>query len=112
MKGLRWTNGEYAQWIARHNRAAVSPTNMEPDSKPAVKKANASKAVYPRVSIRVHSKRRRLTDPDGIAAKAAIDGLVRGGLLTDDSAKTIKEVSFSQELSDVEETVIEVWEEK
>ena len=49
------------------------------------------------VCIFVHSKRHRLADPDGISAKAAIDGLVRSGILEDDSAKFIKEVSFTQE---------------
>jgi len=48
-----------------------------------------------RVCIHVHSKRRRLTDPDGIYAKAVIDGLTSGGILLDDSAKFIKEVSNS-----------------
>ena len=61
-----------------------------------------------RCRVHVHSKRRRLCDPDGISAKAAIDGLVAAKLLRDDSAKFIKEVSFSQEVSEVEETIIEI----
>lgn len=64
-----------------------------------------------RASIRVHSKRNRLADPDGISAKAVIDGLVLGGILRDDNAKFVKEVSFTQEISKVEETIIDVfWE--
>ena len=64
-----------------------------------------------RCRVHVHSKRRRLCDPDGISVKAAIDGLVAAKLLRDDSTKCIKEVSFSQEVSEVEETVIDiVWE--
>ena len=35
------------------------------------------------VSIHVHSVRKRLTDADGISAKAAIDGLVHAGILKD-----------------------------
>jgi hypothetical protein len=56
--------------------------------------------------IHVHSRRRRLADPDGISAKAAIDGLRLGGLLIDDSAKYVKSVTFSQELSERDETII------
>ena len=62
-------------------------------------------------SIHIHSKRKRLADPDGISAKAAIDGLRKAGVCPDDSAKFIKEVTFSQELSKEDETVITVvWE--
>ncbi len=61
-----------------------------------------------RVCIHIHSRRRRLADPDGISAKAAIDGLAEGGILIDDSAKYVKEVSFSQEKSETEETVIDI----
>ncbi len=61
-----------------------------------------------RVCIHFHSKRRRLADPDGVSCKAAIDGLVQGGILRDDSAHFVKEVSFSQEVSEVEETIIEI----
>lgn len=60
--------------------------------------------------IHIHSKRKRLTDADGVSAKAAIDGLVHGGLLQDDSAKFVTEVSYSQEKSKEEETTIELWE--
>lgn len=47
--------------------------------------------------VHVHSIRKRLGDVDGISAKAAIDGLVKSGLLTDDSAKHIRQIKFTQE---------------
>jgi hypothetical protein len=65
-----------------------------------------------RCCIHIHSKRKRLTDADGVSAKAAIDGLVHGNLLQDDSSKFVKEVSYSQEQSKDEETIIELWEVK
>jgi Holliday junction resolvase RusA-like endonuclease len=63
-----------------------------------------------RCNIHIHSKRKRLTDADGASAKAVIDGLVHGGLLQDDSSQFVKEVSYSQEQSKEEETIIEIWE--
>ena len=48
------------------------------------------------VCILIHSFRHRLGDPDGISAKAAIDGIVASGILADDTAKQIKEVRFKQ----------------
>ena len=62
--------------------------------------ANASKKTArfnSPVRISIHSLRHKLADADGISGKAAIDGLVHAGLLADDSAKEVKEVSYSQE---------------
>jgi len=64
--------------------------------------------LHTRCSIRVHSKRKRLADPDGISAKAVLDGLTKAGILVDDSAKYVKEVWFSQEKSKEEETIIQI----
>ena len=48
------------------------------------------------VCIYVTHYRHRLADPDGISVKAAIDGLVKVGILRDDSCKEIKEVRSRQ----------------
>jgi len=60
------------------------------------------------VRIHIHSIRNRLVDPDGISAKAAIDGIVKAGILEDDSAKFVKEVSYSQEKGKEEKTIISI----
>lgn len=60
------------------------------------------------VSIHIHSKRKRLVDIDGISAKAIIDGIVHSGLLVDDSPAYVKEVSYSQETSSEEETIVTI----
>lgn len=70
-----------------------------------------------RCSIHIHSKRFRFADSDGISAKAAIDGLVHGGLLQDDSPSYVSETSFTQEKvskakGEKEETIIYVYEDK
>jgi len=59
--------------------------------------------------LHIHSKRKRLTDADGVSAKAAIDGAVHAGLLQDDSPEFVQEVSYSQEKAKTEETIIELW---
>jgi len=48
------------------------------------------------VCIIVNSYRKRLCDPDGISAKAVIDGIVKAGILSDDTTKQISEVRFKQ----------------
>lgn len=113
MGGIRWTQEEYEAYLrlAAKNRAAVPAPDLESDSEHGSKTENVDKEVYPRFRIHVHSKRRRLTDPDGVSAKTAIDGLVKGGIFRDDSAKYISAVTFTQELSKLEETIIEVWQE-
>lgn len=49
-----------------------------------------------RVNIHVRSYRRLNCDPDGISAKAALDGIVEAGILADDSAKQV--ACFSSEV--------------
>ena len=51
---------------------------------------------HTRVHVHIHSVRSRLADPDGISGKAAIDGLVKAGILADDSAKEVEGVTHSQ----------------
>lgn len=92
------------------NRAADSPANMESHScdEPLGEKKNTG--FNPPYSIRVHTIRKRLGDPDGVSAKAAIDGIVKAGLLPDDSAKFIKEILFTQEKGKEEKTIITITE--
>lgn len=58
--------------------------------------------------IHVHSVRKRLTDADGVSAKAAIDGLVHAGVLYDDDPSHVRQVTFSQEQGEPEETIITI----
>lgn len=65
-----------------------------------------------RVDIFIHTKRKRLVDPDGISPKAAIDGLVHSGVLKDDTSVYIRKVEmWSQEkvkADEEEETIITI----
>ncbi len=71
-----------------------------------------SKRLDKKVYIKIHSRRKRLADPGGISDKATIDGLVIAGILVDDSAEFIEEISHSQEkckASEEEETIISIY---
>lgn len=61
-----------------------------------------------RVDIHVHSIRKRLADPDGIAFKYCLDAIVRAGILKNDTAQEIRQVTFSQEKGKQEQTVITI----
>ena len=91
------------------NKTPVSAANVES----VVGNELLGKKKTPRLdtpcSLHIHSRRHRLADPDGISCKAAIDGLVLAGVLPDDSAKYVKEITQSQEkisTKEVEETLI------
>lgn len=58
--------------------------------------AGQSKTFNSPVDLLVVCFRARLADPDGISAKAAIDGCVHIGILRDDNAKWVREVRFRQ----------------
>ena len=50
--------------------------------------------------------RKRLCDPDGISVKAAIDGIVKAGILKDDSPEFVEEIIQKQVKSNDEKTEI------
>jgi len=60
------------------------------------------------VCIHCHSVRKRLVDRDAISIKAALDGIVQAGILRDDTAKEIKEITYSQEKGNEEKTIITI----
>jgi hypothetical protein len=47
-----------------------------------------------RVNIHVISYRKARHDPDGVSAKAVIDGIVKAGILRNDSTDEVKKVSY------------------
>ena len=63
--------------------------------------------------IHLHCRRHRITDSDGISAKAVIDGLVLAGILANDTTKEIVEsptITQEQVGRDVpEETIVKIY---
>jgi len=79
---------------------------MESNTVHAALPANCFAEMDSRVTITIISYRRINHDPDGISAKAAIDGLVHAGILADDSSKQVKKVTFESRKSKDERTEI------
>jgi hypothetical protein len=79
-----------------NNSNTGKATNLERIVSNAPLSKGKSPAFDSPVSIRVHSYRVRLVDVDGVSAKYAIDGLVMGGVLRDDTTKEVREVVYSQ----------------
>lgn len=96
--------------IKKGSEAPDPLADLEQDFRDEALEQEEVASLNPPVRIHIHSKRKRLVDADGISAKAAIDGLVHAGVLPDDSARYVKEVSYSQEKDREEETIIEIWE--
>ena len=92
--------------MSNKDRDTHSAANVESTvgNAPVAKKKDARPDS--RYHIHVHSVRNRLCDPDGISAKAAIDGIVKAGILPDDSARYVKAVSYTQEKGAEEKTII------
>ena len=93
-------------------KATVSSTNMEQNFGNAPLRAEKVERLDTPCRLHIHSRRHRLVDADGVSAKAAIDGIVHAGLLEDDSAQHVKEVTYSQEKigkREIEETIITVY---
>ena len=93
------------------DRATDSASNLEPIVSDEPIQTSRRAAFDSRVDIRIVSYRTRLADADGISAKAAIDGLVHAGVISDDSTKEVREVSYLQvkvKNKNEEKTVIQI----
>ena len=62
------------------------------------------------VNIHVISYRKLKHDPDGVSVKAVLDGIVRAGILPDDSTEQVKSITFESRKSKEEKTIIEITE--
>ena len=91
------TTDQYKPPKKVRDSVALQVANMERAVRNEQVEAKKSPRFDSPVSILIHSRRCRLTDADGVSAKAAIDGLVKAGVLQDDSQKYVKEVRYSQE---------------
>ncbi len=80
----------------RENYSTLSFADLEPVARDATLGAEGFKARDTRVSISVHSVRKRIADADGVSAKAVIDALVANGVLQDDSPAFVESVTHTQ----------------
>jgi hypothetical protein len=93
--------------MAHHNNPAVPVADLERNPRHAPRAKAAAKEVYPRVCIRVHHRSRQAADATGRCHKWAVDGIVRGGILVDDSPKYVKEVTETFEIGK-DQTIITI----
>ena len=102
---LRHTN-----WLKseNNNNSAFQAPDMESVIRNGALAEGKGDKMAEKYSIHIHSIRKRLADTEGLSAKACIDGLRDAGILPNDSAKFIKEVTFSQEVGKKDETIITV----
>ena len=108
MAGFRMTQEEYESYMAHHNSSAVQTSNVEPATSNEPLGKGKSTPLDTPVRIRCHTKGKRLGDCDGRSFKAALDAIVTGGILPTDSAKSVTQVSFTQEHSDEDQTIITI----
>jgi hypothetical protein len=100
---MRVTEAEYAKL---QNRNTNRPANVESAAKVKPLAADENTPPDTRYNLHIHSVRKRLCDLDGISSKAAIDGIVKAGILPDDSAQYIKQITYTQEKGSPERTEI------
>ena len=91
-----------------NHRSSLSTANMESGTGNGPLATQGFTKCSPRACVHIRSYRKRLTDSDGVSAKAAIDGIVKTGVLVDDSPEFVEQVSYSQEKADEEKTVITI----
>lgn len=111
MSGIRWTEDELRAWqIKSANRSPVPTADKQSTAAARAGATDENKKVHTRYRVCILQRRKRLVDTDGVNIKAAIDGLVCGGLLPDDSPQRLESILVTQEKSATETTEIEIWE--
>jgi len=96
--------------LSNKDNASLSPSNLEQDIGNESLAEKEAERLNPRFNITVTSYRKRKHDPDGISAKAVLDGLVRRGLLKDDSTSEVNQITFKSEITKGDEKTIVVLE--
>ena len=91
-----------------NNRIALPTANMEQNTGNEPLATEEFKGFDSLVNIRVISYRKLKHDPDGVSAKAVLDGIVRAVILADDSTKQVKSITFESIQSKEEKTIIEI----
>lgn len=91
-----------------NNRASIPSTDMEQDTGDAPVAEKDATRFDTLVNIHVISYRKLKHDPDGISVKAVLDGIVRAGILADDSTEQVKSITFESIKSKEEKTIIEI----
>jgi hypothetical protein len=91
-----------------YRQIADKTSNVEQHTINVPKITDALKITDKGCSIHIHSIRKRLTDSDGICAKFAIDAIVLAGIIENDDPSIVKEVSYSQEKGEPEQTIITI----
>jgi len=104
-----WTEEMVNAHLSRFNRPAVPVANVERYPRHEAKATAKVKEIHSRVCIAVHHRSRRAADATGRAHKWAVDGLVRGGLLIDDSPAYVAEIKETFEIGK-DQTIIEIFE--
>lgn len=90
------------------NNSAVSPADAKSVGRVVAKTSAEAQEVHPRYRIHIHHRSRQLSDATGRSHKAAVDGIVRGGLFPDDSPEYLEAINETYEQADIEETILTV----
>lgn len=105
-----WVNAHLAKFKDEksNDRAAVQTTDVESvvSNEPVAEKKGPR--LDTPVRVHCHTSGKRLGDCDGRSIKAVLDAVVRSGILTDDSAKCVEEVSFTQNAGNENQTLIKI----
>lgn len=110
----RWTLAQYKEFRKTGNppnNTAVRAPDRKPvrpnDQAGAVQNEKVSSR-FDSVDVRIHVTRKRRVDRDATRCKTVLDGIVRGGVIKDDSEDEVKTVSITHEKGSEESTVIDI----
>lgn len=99
---------EHLRKFEGDHRVAVPAADVESHNPATGQRPDEAHEVHSRFRIHVHHRSGRLSDAGGRSYKAAVDGLVAGGLLGDDKPEWVEAINESYEKAAEEETILTV----
>jgi len=96
---IRWAQSDYDAYLRKFkgdNRAPVPVADTKSPRRDGTAATDETKNVHPRYRVVIRYRSKKLADPTGRSHKAAVDGLVRSGILGDDSSEFIESITTSE----------------
>jgi len=110
-RSRRWTENEFERLQSNRGNTSVRATNrkpVRPDDEAREVQNETDSPRFDCINVRIHVTRKRRVDRDATRPKPVIDGIVRGGIIKDDSEDEIKTIRITHETGANEETIITV----
>ena len=110
-RGRRWTPADLERIQSNRGNTTVRTADrksVQQNDKAGAVQNKADSSRFDCIDVFIHVRRKHRVDRDATRPKPVIDGIVRGGIVKDDSEDEVSTICITQETGTSEETIITV----